>query len=32
MRSQYLDDLLKRLTAINTVEIIPLGKALSAFK
>ena len=32
IRSQYLDDLLKRLRAINSVEIIPLGKALSGFK
>ena len=32
IRSHYLDDLLKRLTAINSVEIIPLGKALSGFK
>jgi len=32
IRSQYLDDLLKRLTIIKTMEIIPLGKALSGFK
>lgn len=32
IRSQYLDDLLKRLTSIKTVEIIPAGKALSKFK
>ena len=31
IRSKYLDDLLKRLTAIKTVEIIPAGKALSKF-
>jgi len=32
IRSKYLDDLLKRLTAVKTVEIIPIGKALSGFK
>ena len=31
IRSKYLDDLLKRITAIKTVEIIPAGKALSKF-
>jgi peptidoglycan/xylan/chitin deacetylase (PgdA/CDA1 family) len=32
IRSQYLDDLLKRLTAIKTVAIIAAGKALDAVK
>lgn len=32
IRSQYLDDLLKKLTAIKTVEVIPAGKALAALK
>jgi len=32
IRSKYLDDLLNKLTAIKTVEIIPIGKALSNFK
>jgi peptidoglycan/xylan/chitin deacetylase (PgdA/CDA1 family) len=31
IRSEYLDELLKRLTTIKTVELIPAGKAL-AFK
>jgi peptidoglycan/xylan/chitin deacetylase (PgdA/CDA1 family) len=31
IRSKYLDDLLKRLIAIKTVEIIPAGEALSKF-
>jgi peptidoglycan/xylan/chitin deacetylase (PgdA/CDA1 family) len=32
IRSTYLDELLKKLTAIKTVEVIPAGKALAAFK
>lgn len=31
IRSAYLDELLQRLTAIKTVEVIPAGKALSKF-
>ena len=31
IRSKHLDDLLKRLTSIKTVEIIPAGRALSKF-
>ncbi|HEY6978060.1 MAG TPA: polysaccharide deacetylase family protein [Chitinophagaceae bacterium] len=32
VRSEYLDNLLQKLIAIETVEIIPAGKALSKFK
>lgn len=32
IRSQYLDNLLKRLTSIKTIEIIPTGKALTKLK